>query len=595
MKSINRNKTRFTITLIAIFLFVSLMGPTSIQAAAPAGNSYIIVFNDSIDVSPAVPSVAKAYGLQVGYVYEHALKGMSAIVPDGRLAALEKDPRVAYVVKDMIRTINAQTIPTGIERIFADDNGNIDIDGTDDYRVDVDVAIIDTGIDLEHPDLNVVNSTSCLHSSGGGPPWKRSYYCGAGGDDDHYHGTHVAGTVAALDNDFGVVGVAPGARLWAVKVCDSRGSCPTSAIIAGIDHVAGNAGDIEVANMSLGGSGFNQGEYDAIQGAVDAGVAFAVAAGNDDDDANNYSPGGFDNVLSVSALADFDGLPGGLGDPTCRTDEDDTLANFSNWGPEVDIAAPGVCILSTFPLEQGEYDTISGTSMASPHAAGALALLASANNPGNATDVFNLYNQVINAGNFDWTDDSLDGIQEPLLDVSTFSPALILTGEPSNNPPTASFTYNTNDLTVTFTDASTDLDGTITSWSWNFGDGNTSTTQNPSHTYATDGTYTVSLEVTDNDGATDFTSQDVTVSSGGISEILLVVTPRTAGPNKFADLAWSGATGSLVDIYRNDNSLVTTENDGSYSDKLGKVTGAFTYQVCEAGTNTCSNTASVEW
>ena len=134
--------------------------------------------------------------------------------------------------------------------------------------------------------------------------------------------------------------------------------------------------------MSLGGSGFSQAEYDAIQGAVNAGVAFAVAAGNEDDNANNYSPGGFDNVLSVSALADFNGLPGGGAAPTCRTDVDDTLADFSNWGPEIDIAAPGVCILSTYPLEKGEYGTISGTSMASPHAAGALALLASSNNPG---------------------------------------------------------------------------------------------------------------------------------------------------------------------------------------------------------------------
>jgi hypothetical protein len=167
-------------------------------------------------------------------------------------------------------------------------------------------------------------------------------------------------------------------------------------------------------------------------------VAFAVAAGNEDDDANNYSPGGFDNVLSVSALADFDGIPGGLGSPTCRTDQDDTLADFSNWGPEVDIAAPGVCILSTYPLEQGEYGTISGTSMASPHAAGALALLASINNPANATDVFNLYNQVKNAGNYNWTDDSGDGIQEPLLDVSNtviFNPVLV-TGS-GGTPPAA--------------------------------------------------------------------------------------------------------------------------------------------------------------
>ncbi|MBV5330908.1 fibronectin type III domain-containing protein, partial [bacterium] len=108
--------------------------------------------------------------------------------------------------------------------------------------------------------------------------------------------------------------------------------------------------------------------------------------------------------------------------------QDDTLADFSNWGPEIDIAAPGVCILSTYPLEQGEYGTISGTSMASPHAAGALALLASINNPANATDVYNLYNQIKQTGNFNWTDDSGDGIQEPVLDVSNtaiFNPTLI--------------------------------------------------------------------------------------------------------------------------------------------------------------------------
>jgi subtilisin len=146
--------------------------------------------------------------------------------------------------------------------------------------------------------------------------------------------------------------------------------------------------------MSLGGSGYNQAEYDAIQGAVNKGVAFAVAAGNSDADAKNYSPAAFNNVLTVSALADFNGAPGGGAAPTCRNDQDDTLADFSNWGSAVDIAAPGVCILSTYPLEKGEYGTISGTSMASPHVAGALALLASANNPANATDVSNLYNQV---------------------------------------------------------------------------------------------------------------------------------------------------------------------------------------------------------
>jgi subtilisin len=512
-----KNNWLFYLSSIGILaaMLLSLVTPGIVLAEPqnPIADSYIIVFKDSVNPQVEVPSIAKAYGLQTGFIYEHALKGMSAVVPLGRLAALEKDPRVAYVVEDMERTISQQTIPTGIQRIFADSNSAIDIDGADDYRVDVDVAVIDTGIDLDHPDLNVVNNTSCLNSSGGGPPWSRTYYCGAGGDDDHYHGTHVAGTIAALDNDIGVVGVAPGARLWAVKVCDAQGSCPSSAIIAGIDYVTANAGEIEVANMSLGGSGFNQAEYDAIDGAVNKGVAFAVAAGNSDDDASKYSPAAFNNVLTVSALADFDGLPGGLGSPTCRNDQDDTLADFSNWGSAVDIAAPGVCILSTYPLEKGEYGTISGTSMASPHAAGALALLASASPPSNADDVHNLYGQVKNAGNYNWIDDSGDGIHEPLLDVSTFEPKLIPTDGTINNTPTANFSFTTDGLTATFTDTSTDSDGTIDGWSWNFGDGNTSTVQNPVHTYVADGTYTVSLTVTDNEGATGSTSKSVTVSS----------------------------------------------------------------------------------
>jgi subtilisin len=440
------------------------------------------------------------------------LKGMSAVVPDGRLVALQNDPRVAYVVEDMQRSISAQTVPTGIQRIFADSNGNLDIDGTDDYRVDVDVAVIDTGVDFQHPDLNVAGGVNCS----GGSPFRAS--CTSGGDDDHYHGTHVAGTIGAIDNGIGVVGVAPGARIWAVKVLNSQGSGYSSWIIAGINWVAANAGTIEVANMSLGGSGFNQAEYDAIQGAVNKGVAFAVSAGNSDADASGFSPAAFDNVLTVSALADFDGEPGGLGSPTCRADQDDTLADFSNWGSAVDIAAPGVCILSTYPIEQGEYGTISGTSMASPHVAGALALLASRTNPGNDTDVYNLYNQVKNAGNNNWVDDSGDGIQEPLLDVSNttlFNPVLVPGsggGGGENQPPSATFTYTTNGLTATFTDTSMDSDGSIVGWSWDFGDGNTSTAQSPTHAYAAGGTYTVSLNVVDDDGASDTASQSVTVS-----------------------------------------------------------------------------------
>jgi subtilisin len=509
-------KVRYLLGLV-LFLGLGMLG-ASRAAAAPSGSgAYVIVFQESVDVNSAVPDLARAYGLEAGFRYQHALKGMSAVVPAGRLAALERDPRVAYVVEDMERSIAAQTVPTGIQRIFADANTNIGIDGNDDYRVDVDVAVIDTGVDFQHPDLNVAGGVNC--ATGG--PFNSS--CSAGGDDDHYHGTHVAGTIAAIDNGDGVVGVAPGARIWAVKVLNSRGSGYTSWIVAGIDWVAANAATIEVANMSLGGSGYNQAEYDAIQGAVNAGVAFAVAAGNSDADASNYSPAAFDNVLTVSALADFDGAPGGNGSPTCRNDQDDTLADFSNWGNAVDIAAPGVCILSTYPLEQGSYGTISGTSMASPHAAGALALLASRNNPGSAADVYNLYDQVKNAGNYNWVDDSGDGIQEPLLDVGNanlFNPVLIAGG----------------------------------------GGGG---------------------------------GEEPPPDEG---DIALSVNAYKVKGAQYADLSWSGANGSSVDIFRSGTLIATTANDGDYTDITGlKGGGSASYQVCETGTSTCSAVVNVSW
>jgi subtilisin len=539
MKTIQRKSSFFnwllSVSFAAIFL-ISLVFPGGSVQAAPTGMPYIIVFEDAVDPTAEARGVANAYGLQAGFVYQHALKGMSALVPAGRLEALQHDPRVAYVVEDMERSINVQSMPTGIQRIFADTNPEIAINGSDDFRVDVDVAVIDTGVDFQHPDLNVVGGVNCYSW------WPFSASCKSGGDDDHYHGTHVAGTIGAIDNGIGVVGVAPGARIWAVKVLSASGSGYSSQIIAGIDWVTAHASTIEVANMSLGGSGFSQAEYDAIQGAVNAGIAFAVAAGNDDADANNYSPGGFDNVLSVSALADFDGQPGSLGSPTCRTDQDDTLADFSNWGPEIDIAAPGVCILSTYPIEQGEYGTISGTSMASPHGAGALALLASVNNPANAADVYNLYNQVKAAGNYNWMDDSGDGIQEPLLDVSNsaiFNPVLVPGSQGgTNQPPTANFTFTTTDLTTTFTDASTDLDGSIVSWNWNFGDGGTSTVQNPSHTYVAAATYTVSLTVTDDDGSTGNTSKSVTVTAPPVLPAAPTNLTATAVSSSQINLTW---------------------------------------------------------
>lgn len=319
-------------------------------------------------------------------------------------------------------------------------------------------------------------------------------------------------------------------------------------------------------------------------------------------------PAAFNNVLTVSALADFDGDPGGLGSSTCRTDQDDTLADFSNWGNAVQIAAPGVCILSTYPLEQGEYGTISGTSMASPHAAGALAILASKNNPNSATDVFNLYNQVINAGNFNWTDDSGDGIKEPLLDVSNtslFNPTLIPgSGGGGNNPPTVNITSPSDGASfasgtsISFSGSASDTeDGTLTSSlvrSSNLG-GQIGTGGSFSAVLS-DGTHTITASVTDSGGSNGSDSITITVGGGSGGGITLNATAYKVKGDKYADLTWSGATTTNVYVYRNGALIATTANDGAHTDgPLGKGGGSATYQVCEAGTSTCSNTVTVSW
>jgi subtilisin family serine protease len=287
---------------------------------------------------------------------------------------------------------------------------------------------------------------------------------------------------------------------------------------------------------------------------------------------------------------------------------DDTLADFSNWGSAVDIAAPGVCILSTYPLERGAYGTISGTSMASPHVAGALALLASANNPGNAADVNNLYSQVKDSGNFDWTDDSGDGITEPLLDLSNaglFNPVLVpgSGGGGGNTAPGVDVTSPADGASfdsgesISFAGSATDAeDGDLTgSLAW------TSSLDGPIgaggafDAVLSDGVHTITAEVADSGGLSGSDSVTITVGGGGGSEITLAVTTRQVRTLKYADLTWSGASSASVDVFRNGSRVTTTANDGAFTDKPPKSLTSATYQVCEAGTSTCSNEVTVSW
>jgi subtilisin family serine protease len=194
------------------------------------------------------------------------------------------------------------------------------------------------------------------------------------GDDDQGHGSHVAGIAAAKDNSIGVRGVAPDARLWAIKVCDKFGECKVSNQMKGIEYATKHANEIDVLNISIENPN-SPALNSVINEAVNAGITVVVAAGNSGSDASTVSPANNPNVLTVSAIGDSDGRCGGLGPAMEQLDgkvTDDTFAYFSNFGPEVKLAAPGVDIFSTY--NGTDYALDSGTSMATPHAAGAAAL-----------------------------------------------------------------------------------------------------------------------------------------------------------------------------------------------------------------------------
>ncbi len=359
-------------------------GALALTAAAPAAgappadpDAAVVVLRDGVAAAPATAALERAHGFRADARFGTAVRGFAAKLSPGTRKKLAADPAVDYVAPDVVFATGAaavpvaggEVVPAGIRRVRAATATQAA------PAADVGVAVLDTGIDLASPDLNARTGTNCLKP-------------GTPALDDQGHGTHVAGTLAARNGQGGVVGVAPGTTLHAVKVLDRKMTGSLSALICGLDWVARNAAalNIRVVNMSVGGAGRSDGacgrtSRDALHTAVcnvtAAGVTVVAAAGNTGKDLAASVPAAYPEVLAVTGMTDTDGAPGASGPATCAGETDDRLWSWSNFAVSPAdtgrvVAAPGACVVST--KLGGGTTTMSGTSMAAPHAAGVVAL-----------------------------------------------------------------------------------------------------------------------------------------------------------------------------------------------------------------------------
>lgn len=455
------------------------------RVGKPVEGQYIVVLKDDQvsfaaniasrrpDVSSLAVDMASRFGLQVNMAYSHVLPGFVVRASEKQIAELLTDARVAYVEQDgYVSTSAVQTGATwGIDRV---DQRNLPLSGSYEYLTtasNVHTYIVDTGVLSTHVQFSgrMGNGYTAISD-------------GRGTEDCNGHGTHVAGTVAGTTH-----GIAKGAIVHPVRVLGCNGSGTNSGVIAGMDWVAANHVKPAVANMSLGG-GASTATDDAVTRMHNAGVTVVVAAGNDNSNACNYSPARAPVAITVGS-----------------TTNTDARSSFSNFGTCLDIFAPGSNILSAWYTGTSATNTISGTSMASPHVAGAAALYL-ANNP-TATPA-QVATALIN-----------NSTPNKVTSAGTGSPNRLLYSifggtTPVDNPPTASFTFSCSGLTCSFNGSGSTDDNGISSYSWTFGDGATATGSTASRTYAAAGTYTATLTVRDTANQANSTSRTVTVSTG---------------------------------------------------------------------------------
>lgn len=564
------------------------------------------------------PGLSHFRRMAVGADVVRTARSLDRIEANALMRQIAADPNVEYIQPDyMVRTMATPNDPRYDEQWhYRNSAVGANVAGAWDTSTGsgVIVAVVDSGI-LAHTDLNanvlpgydMVSSTQpftalqCMLAG---------LEAGCGGSDDgdgrdadptdssnNKHGTHVAGTVGALTNNgVGVAGVAYNARILPVRVMGRGGVGVTSDIADGIiwasggavDGVPANPNPAEVINLSLGG---NQAcsetplYQDAVDQAIANGSVVVAAAGNSNIDVAGVAPASCNGVISVAA-SDISG----------------NRAWYSSWGETIDITAPGgeTCSPNTEFLALGEstrgkctqkhedegilstldgngYAFYQGTSMATPHVAGIIALMqAAASTPKTPEQIRQILADTarpISAAKCP------GGCGPGLIDAQAAVLAAAGGGNPPvNNPPSADFTFSVNGLTVSFSDSSSDSDGSIVSRSWNFGDGTSSTATNPSKTYTAAGTYTVTLTVTDDDGATATKSSQVTVSGGGSGDVVQTYSNGTdvqIGDNSTVEsvINVSGRTGNgsyftpiTVDIrhtYRGDLKVELIAPDGT--------------------------------
>ncbi len=446
---------------------------------------YIVTFKQSVSNPKAVAQgLANAHGGDVIYTYTAAIKGFTLRVPEQAaekvVAALQNNPNIERIEQDGVVTkISTQSPATwGLDRI--DQRGST-LDNSYTYNADgsgVSVYVMDTGILYEHVDFG--GRAVFGYDAVGGLT--------SPGSDCDGHGTHVAGTVGGT-----TWGVAKNATLVSVRVLGCNGSGSWSGVLAGIDWITKNGSKPGVVNMSLGASGTNSTLENAITNSINAGFTYAIAAGNSNADACNYTPARTPAAITVGS-----------------TTTTDARSSFSNYGSCVDLFAPGSSIKSTYYTSTTATATLSGTSMASPHVAGVAALYLQANPTASTSAV---RNAIVSGATQGVVTSSLSANNHLLYSLISSSVT-----EPPPPPPPSSDPIN---LTV--------------------------------RGYKVKGAWT-------------------------------------------ADLTWTGATSTSVDVKHNGSRVATVQNTGSYTYRMSnKGGGSITLQVCEAGTTTCSNVVTVNY